>query len=159
MLWFSMDFYSQIHDFFAEKAPEFSINPFPLIWHKSDSSSIVPDRRRGPRRSYETALLLSRGDRFVIKPVPNLYACPTDKKLHPSAKPQSMLAHFFQLFVDEHSIVLDPTCGGGSSIRAAEAMGAKLVMGIERDPIFAQRAKDALNQSRILAEAHSRMRA
>jgi hypothetical protein len=153
MFWFSMDYYSKIISFFAEHAPEFTINPFPLIWHKSDGTSILPDPRRGPRRNYETAFVCSRGDRFVIKPVANLYAAPTNKTLHPSTKPEPMLRHFFQLFVDEYTFMLDPTCGSGSSIRAAESMNAEFVLGLEKDPTFAEKAGDALRQERLKAQA------
>lgn len=153
MFWFSMDYYTEIKVAMAKHAPEFSINPFPLIWHKSDGSSILPDPRRGGRRSYETAFLMSRGDRFVVKPVANLYSAPTNKAIHPHSKPEPMLRHFFQLFVDEHTLMLDPTCGSGSSVRAAESMGAKLVLGLEKDPVFAERAGDVLRQERLKAAA------
>jgi ParB/RepB/Spo0J family partition protein len=151
MFWFSMDYYPQIYTFFAQHAPEFIINAFPLIWHKSDGSGITPDPRRGPKRCYETALLLYRGDRPVVRSIGNFYAAPTDKKYHPSTKPEPMLRQFFQLFVDEHTKMLDPTCGGGSSLRAAESMGAKLVLGLERDPTFYKNACEALKNFRILA--------
>jgi hypothetical protein len=46
-------------------------------------------------------------------------------------RPQPMLRHFFEMFVDEHTIMLDPTCGSGTALRAAEALKAKYVLGVE----------------------------
>jgi len=154
MFWFSMDYYSEIFAFFRAKAPEFTINPFPLIWAKSCGSGITPDPKRGAKRSYETALLMSRGDRFVCRAPSNLYSAPTDKKYHPSTKPEPMLRHFFQLFVDEHTRMLDPTCGSGSSLRAAESMGAKSVLGLEANETFYKGACEALRNFRVLAAAN-----
>lgn len=47
-----------------------------------------------------------------------------------------MLEHFFRMLVDEHSRVLDPTCGSGMAIKAAEAAGAAFALGLERDLDF-----------------------
>ena len=43
----------------------------------------------------------------------------------------------------------DPTCGSGSAIRAAEALGAKHTLGLELNPEFAERAQLALERSRL----------
>ena len=59
---------------------------------------------------------------------------------HPSAKPEVMLRHFFQMFVDKNSKVLDPTCGSGTALRAAKSLDAADVLGIEKDKDFAERA-------------------
>jgi DNA modification methylase len=67
-----------------------------------------------------------------------------------SIKPEPVLRHFFEMFVDESTIFLDPTCGSGSSLRAAEAAGASYVLGLERNPEFAEQANDALRRARQL---------
>jgi DNA modification methylase len=73
--------------------------------------------------------------------VANAYVGPTDRSAdHPSAKPEAMLREFFEMFVDEKSKVLDPTCGSGSALRAAKSLGAAYVLGIEKDKNFAERA-------------------
>lgn len=147
MFWFSMHYYSPTLDYFARNS-SFRLDPFPLIWMKSDNIGLLPDPQRGPRRIYETALFGSRGDRKVAASVSNAFAAPTDRAQHMSTKPQTVLQHFFRMFVDEHSMVLDPTCGSGSALRAAEYCGAKVVFGIERDKDFAERANLALEASR-----------
>lgn len=110
------------------------INPVPLIWHRSDNSGILPDPQRGPRQVYEVCLFGSRGDRKIVQAVSNLYAHPKTKEVHASEKPIAMLQHFFRMFVDESTVMLDPTMGSGNSILAAEDAGAKSVLGIEALP-------------------------
>lgn len=140
MFWFSLDYYEYTRIRLSDMG--WRVNPFPLIWHKSDNTGILPDAKRGPRRIYETAFFASRGDRFVVQPVSNCFSHGVTKTIHMSEKPVGMLKHFFRMFVDEHSLVLDPTCGSANSIRAAKAAGAALVFGIERDTEFFNLAKE-----------------
>jgi DNA modification methylase len=153
MLWFSMEHYSKTLEFFRERAPSLDFSPFPLIWTKSDNVGILPDPKRGPRRIYETALIATRSDHLIVRPVSNSYAAPTDKTYHPSTKPEPMLRYFFQMFVDESTRLLDPTCGSGSALRAAESLGAKEVLGLERDPKHFEAANIALRSFRNLRRA------
>lgn len=129
------------------------INPMPLIWMKSDGVGIIPDPDRGPRQIYETCLFGSRGDRKIIRAVANAYHAPTVRERHMSEKPEPMLRHFFGMLVDENTVLLDPTCGSGSALRAANSLGARFVLGLERNPEFAGLAQDALARSRKLKEA------
>lgn len=134
MFWFSMKFYAPTVAMLRDGG--WSVNPTPLIWGKSDNTGIIPDPNRGPRQVYETALLCTRGDRKIVKPVANLAWHPTTKQFHTSEKSYPMLEHFFRMLVDEHSRVLDPTCGSGMAIKAAEAAGAAFALGLERDLDF-----------------------
>lgn len=108
------------------------VNPVPMIWHRSDNSGILPDPQRGPRQVYEICLIGSRGDRKIVQAVSNLFAHPKTKDVHASEKPRAMLMHFFRMFVDETTVMLDPTMGSGNSILAAEESSPKFVLGIER---------------------------
>lgn len=150
MFWFSMEFYRETLDFFAREAPSLEFQKFPLMWHKTDNKGILPDPNRGPRRIYETAFIASRGDRKIVKSVSNTYGCPTSKEIHQSEKPEPMLKHFFQMFIDENSRVLDPTCGSGTALRAADSMGAAHIQGFEINPDTAEAASIALRKSRTL---------
>jgi hypothetical protein len=141
IFWFSMDFYSET---FALLSSKFKVSPFPLIWYKSDNSGILPDVNRGPRRVYETAFFASRGDRKIVRAVSNVAAASITRGKHMSEKSQDVLRHFFRMVVDEHSAVLDPTCGSGSAIRAAAATGASRYLGLEINPEFAELADEAL---------------
>lgn len=141
LFWFSMDFYQDTLNVLSTK---FKVNPFPLIWHKSDNSGILPDPNRGPRRIYETAFLASRGDRKIVRPVSNVVAAGITRGKHMSEKSQEVLRYFFKMLVDDSSAVLDPTCGSGSAIRAAVACGASRYLGLELNPEFADLADEAL---------------
>lgn len=141
LFWFSMDFYQMTVDRLT--AAGWRVNPFPLVWFKSDNSGILPDPRRGPRRNYETALLCSLGDRPIVRATGNLCAHPNTKSIHMSEKPQGMLTHFLSMLVDSSTIMLDPTMGSGNAVVVAERLGAHSALGLERDPEFFARARDA----------------
>jgi ParB/RepB/Spo0J family partition protein len=142
MFWFSMDYYEETRKQLA--AMGWRVNPFPLVWIKNDNTGILPDAKRGPRRIYETAFFASRGDRFIVNSVANAFAAPgREKEIHMNEKPVVMLKHFLRMFVDEYSTVLDPTAGSANALKAATALGAPTVLGLERDTEFFQRATEA----------------
>lgn len=151
IFWFSMNFYKETMLAF-ETQTDLAVNPFPLIWHKTDNKGLLPDPNRGPRRIYETALFMSRGDRKVVRPVANCYGAPGTKSEHLSEKSESMLRHFMRMIVDDLSEVFDPTCGSGSALRAANYLGAKRAFGLEKDSEIAQRAQDSIVRAKFLEE-------
>lgn len=153
MFWYSAKHEAETRRRFAAKAPGVIWNQHPLIWVKTDNLGISPDARRLPRHIYETALLGSQGDRKIVRIAADAYSAPTDKSLHPSTKPEPVLRHFFQMLVDDTSLVFDPTCGSGSSIRAAESFGAKRTLGLELNPEIAATAQRALKDSLVKAFA------
>lgn len=134
IFWYAMDFHTET--WLALTQMGWKVNPYPLIWFKDDNTGILPDPQRGPRRVYETAFLCSRGDRKVVQPVANCFAAPVVKTVHMSQKSLPMLKHFMRMTVDEHTTMLDPTCGSGSAVRAAFDMKAKSVLGLEKNPEF-----------------------
>ena len=137
MFWFSMDFYQLTFDRLTKMG--WRINPFPLIWHKSDNSGILPDPQRGPRRIYETCFFGSLGDRKIVRSVSNVVAAPVTKEIHMSEKSLPMLTKFMEMFVDEHTVMLDPTCGSGNSLKAALKHRAHSVLGLEINKEFYDR--------------------
>lgn len=147
MFWFSMHFYNRTLEFFAANS-DFRLDPFPLVWTKSDNIGILPDPQRGPRRIYETAFFGGRGDRKIVRSKSNAIAVPSVRDTHMSIKPTAMLSHFFEMFVDESTIFLDPTCGSGSSVRAADGLGASNILGLEINKEFADGAELALKRAR-----------
>lgn len=138
VFWFSMDYYTYTVDRLTSMG--WKVNPFPLIWHKSDNSGIAPDPQRWPRRTYETAFIASRGDRKLTAAGPrsNSFAHPGSRadSIHISEKPRAVLQHFLSMFCDEYSIVLDPTAGSGNAIKVCEVLGAMSALGLELSPEF-----------------------
>jgi len=123
-----------------------TVQPFPLIWHKSDNSGIAPDPQRGPRQTYEAAIFAYRGDRKITAAgcVANSFAYPgsRDGAIHVSEKPYAMLRHFLRMVCDEYSFVLDPTCGSANALKVAEDLGAPRVLGLEQMEEFYKIACD-----------------
>jgi len=140
------NFYNRTLEFFS--TTPFIINPLPLVWIKSDNSGILPDPERGPRHIYETAFFGAAGDRKIVRAKSDAVSVSSEKDIHMSIKPQGMLEYFFGMFVDSNTRMLDPTCGSGSSLRAAERLGASSVLGLERDPLFAADANRKLEAQR-----------
>lgn len=138
IFWFSMDFYTETVAQLT--AMGWNVNPFPLIWHKSDNKGIAPDPQRGPRRTYETALFASRGDRKLtqVGTQANSFSFPGSRAeaIHISEKPEEMLKHFLRMVCDDCSYFLDPTCGSGNSLKVAKQLGAERIQGIELSEEF-----------------------
>jgi ParB/RepB/Spo0J family partition protein len=153
MFWLPADIYRQHQtlEYFREHAPFLSFWRSPIVWHKTDNAGILADPNRGPRHVYETAIIASREDRpLAAAGISDAYGAPTDKTYHPSTKPEPVLRHFFRMFVDANTALLDPTCGGGSALRAAESLGAVRVLGLEIDEEHFNAAQSALRSFRAL---------
>ena len=147
VFWFSMEFYEETKN--QLQSAGLKVQNHPLIWHKTDGQGIMPgaQTRLYPRHIYETALLCSRGDRPLVRPSGDCYGAPhtagRDGVVHYSHKPEPMLRHFLSMMIDETTDVLDPTCGSGAALRAAEDLGARKTLGLEINPDFARAANDA----------------
>lgn len=139
IFWFDMLHYTAVCETFAASSWKL-VQPYPLIWSKN-YTGVASDPARRPRHTYETALLFALGDRKLVKLDKDNIECPLDDKLHINQKPQVMLKHFLGMLVDEHTAVLDPTCGSGSSLVAARSLGASNLVGLELDESNADIAK------------------
>lgn len=157
MFWFNMNFYTETVR--RLRIAGLFVHDHPLIWHKTEGGSggrgVVPGNAvTYPRRTYDTALLAVRGKRPLARPGQNSYGAPTvGNKIHPSQKPEPMLRVFLSMLVDETTTVLDPTCGSGAALRAAEDLGAKSVLGLELDPSYANLANSKTLQARVMRQA------
>lgn len=130
----------------------------PLIWLKSDMRGAAPGvKGTQPRHVYEVALLASKGGRFLVKQNGDGYQChAVSSPIHPTQKPVSMLRFFFTMLVDETTTMLDPTAGSGASLLAAEAEGARSVMGLELNSEYASAANAAIMRDRALKASGGR---
>lgn len=132
MFWFSQNFRRETEDFFLQMGG--TVQAFLMIWNAN--VGITPDPQRYGARTYETAMCITFGDRKIVSPKDLSISCSrgVSQRIHRSQKPNTVLDHFFEMFVDESSRVLDPTAGSGSSLISALARNAKSVLGIEKDP-------------------------
>jgi ParB/RepB/Spo0J family partition protein len=161
LFWFSMNFYSETVARLRKTG--LIVHDHPIVHHKTGGPGglgVVPGTAvTYPRRTYDTALLCVRGNRPLAKPGMNSYAAPTaGNKIHPSQKPEPMLRFFLSMLVDETTTMLDPTCGSGAALRAAEDLGAKYVLGIEMDKSYAETANTKTLQARVLRQAGTSLR-
>jgi hypothetical protein len=158
VFWFNMNFYTETVA--KLRRVGLTVHDHPLVWHKTGGPGglgVAPGTEAThPRRTYDTALFALRGNRPLVRSLPNSYAAPTaGNKIHPSQKPEPMLRYFLQMFVDETTTVFDPTCGSAAALRACEDLGAKSVLGLEMDPNYATAANTRTLQARIMRQAGS----
>lgn len=150
LFWYQTSRFTEVFDFWEtiSKTHNLTVFDVPLIWHKSDGSGVVSDAGRRYRHVYENALLISRGDRKIIRTVADVYSAPISRDIHPSEKPEPMLREFFRALVSNTTRLLDPTAGSASALRAAESLGAEFVFGIEKDEKFHKESVEALDRFR-----------
>lgn len=152
IFWLSMKYYSQTVEMFESYG--LTVRRSPLVWHKSDNKGIISDPDHDPRHTYECALLITRGERKLVRPVADSVAAQTQKSeaSHVSEKPETVLRHFFRMCVDDLSEVLDPTCGSGTSIVAAEEMGANRIQGLDISEEVCETARARVRRHRKYQE-------
>jgi modification methylase len=74
------------------------------------------------------------------------------KKLHPTQKPEALLARVILSSSRPGDLILDPFCGTGTTGAAAKRLGRQFI-GIERDPAYAAAAEARISEVQPLAEA------
>lgn len=76
---------------------------------------------------------------------------------HPSLKPQQFLRTLVRGVLPlEQGVVLDPFCGAGSTLAAAEAVGYESI-GIEKDPHYFEMARKALPKLAVFKNANNHL--
>lgn len=151
VFWFSLKFYQQTKTK-LEKISDVYVHEHPFVWLKSDNAGIIPGRdNQFMRRIYETAFLCTRGKRPLVKSISNAYAAPTaSNPVHPSQKPEPVLRFLFSGLVDPTTDFLDPTCGSGTALRAADSLDARTIVGIENNKTYADAAEGLCQSHRRL---------
>ena len=152
MFWYSDKLKEKTLSIFKALCPQLTWTVFPLIW-------INPT---APGSPLTTVILLAISTRQpcseasearpLVQVKADAYSAQSDPRLHPSCKPESVLRHFFSMLVDKNTRLLDPTCGSGSALRAAESLQAQAVVGLESDFEYCETARKTLKDSRTLRE-------
>lgn len=145
MFWFSQNLRRETEDFFIAMGG--FVQPFLMIWHCGSNEGILPDPQRYGRRTYETAMLVTFGDRKIVAPRALSIEAGREAstRIHRSQKPIKVLRHFFEMFVDNSSVVLDPTAGSGTSLIVANDLNAKQVTGLEVDKSIYENSCDYID--------------
>jgi site-specific DNA-methyltransferase (adenine-specific) len=71
-----------------------------------------------------------------------------EKLLHPNEKPISLMKKIILSLTKKEEIILDPMCGGGSTLLAAKELGRKYI-GIEISPEYCKIANERLAQNML----------
>jgi len=100
-----------------------------IVFRKRYASS-----ERFLRYEHEQAYLLAKGEPVLpAHPVPDVLDFPyTGNRLHPTQKPVDALVPLIEAFTKADDLVLDPFCGSGSTLDAAQRLGRDWT-GIELD--------------------------
>ena len=77
------------------------------------------------------------------------------KKLHPTQKPEALLARVILSASRPDDLVLDPFCGTGTTGAVAKRLGRRFI-GIERDPAYAAGRRGAHRRGRAAGRADAR---
>lgn len=91
-----------------------------IVFRKGYASS-----ERFLRYEHEQAYLLAKGQPILpAHPVPDVLDFPyTGNRLHPTQKPVEALMPLIEAFTQPGDLVLDPFCGSGSTLDAAQRLG------------------------------------
>lgn len=100
-----------------------------LVFRKRYASSA-----RFLRYEHEQAYLLAKGNPTLpARPIPDVLDFPyTGNRLHPTQKPIEALTPLIEAFTKPGDLVLDPFCGSGSTLAAAQRLRRDWI-GIELD--------------------------
>lgn len=105
-----------------------------------------PSAERLLRYHHENAYLLVKGHPArPAQPIPDVLEWKySGNKLHPTQKPLCVLTPLIQSFSRPGDLVLDPFCGSGSTLLAAQ-IERRAFLGIELDPVYFEIAQRRLH--------------
>lgn len=116
--------------------------PTPLIWVKSDTEGLAPWGRTGVRRTTEFIFFATRGQRGLVQSPVDVFRnnrVSRSSRTHAAEKPVGLLTDLILCSTIVGDMVLDPTCGSGSTMEAARTTRRRAI-GIELDPDMARLA-------------------
>ncbi|MEL6245435.1 MAG: site-specific DNA-methyltransferase, partial [Pseudomonadota bacterium] len=103
--------------------------------YRSQHELVGVFRTRGGKHRNNVELGKHGRDRTNVWDYAGVQARRDELKLHPTVKPVAMIADAIQDVTARGELVLDPFCGSGSTILAAERTGRRAA-GIELDPKY-----------------------
>jgi DNA modification methylase len=97
--------------------------PRPLIWHRSDSTGMLPRAEHGPRRNYECIVYAIKGNKRVNCVANDVLSIPSERGGNTAArKPVALYVELLRRSVLPGDLVLDPCAGSGPVFDAAQQL-------------------------------------
>jgi site-specific DNA-methyltransferase (adenine-specific) len=107
----------------ALKAANWDVWPRPLIWHRSDSTGMLPRPEHGPRRNYECILYAIKGNKRVNYVANDVIPIASEKGMGTAArKPSELYKELLRRSCVPGDLVFDPCCGSGPIFEAAQSL-------------------------------------
>jgi site-specific DNA-methyltransferase (adenine-specific) len=130
-LYFFCDF-TQFHKISIElMAAGWDVWPRPMIWHRSDSTGILPRSEHGPRRNYECIVYAIKGNKRVNFVGNDVLSIPSERNAGTAArKPVALYEELLKRSAIVGDRVIDPCAGSGPIFEAATKL-EMLATGIE----------------------------
>lgn len=98
----------------------------PLIWAKLNGK--LPDSNRGPKLTYETIMLLSKGDKYVRKVFSDVLFHPLEtKRDHGAQKPVSLYAELIEISCVPNDVIGDFCAGSGTIFEAGHKTSCRVI--------------------------------
>lgn len=123
------------YDFLQTISARLGWTPFPrpIIWGKSDSEGLAPWGAAGFRLTTEFIFFATKGQKGLLaSPVDYLRVDRVADKDHAAEKPVALLRKLIECSTLPGDSVLDPCCGSGSTLKAAQEL-RRVGLGIEKD--------------------------
>lgn len=130
-----------------------------IVWYKPNATPLLSKNRLAP--STEIIWLASKSKKYYFnydlakkmnngKQMRNLWIISAKKHItpHPTEKPEALLERIILLGSNEHSIILDPFMGSGTTGVVAKKYNRNFI-GIEINPQYFNCAKDRINKTEV----------
>jgi len=135
-IWFDIKNHNGILEMLTDVG--FGVDPIPLVWVKNMAGQVNSPGIRWAS-SYETCFFCRKGDRSMLKQgQSNMLkhdVVPTNRKIHPTEKPVSLLRQLIETSSVAGELVVDPFGGSGSTGEAAIQTGRNYLL-IEKDEAY-----------------------
>lgn len=118
----------------------------PIVWYKADGG--IGDLQYDWINGTEIIIYCIKGKKPVNKRRVNVIQegrLSSDKMIHPTQKPESLIKTILEVSANKHDLFCDPFMGSGSHVAAAKKYGCNYV-GIELDKTFFEKAKNNINE-------------
>lgn len=148
VVWFGIQYYQFLYQ--ELEAAGFKVHPVPMLWYKVNKGGAQNDPTRTMLNVYEPAFLVEKGEaRYYKRAVSNVIEGPLPRgadRVHFAQKDLGVMKEIIERFCPPSGLVLDPTCGSGSFLVAAQALGRPF-LGCDKDPKNIAKAIDWLRRT------------